>query len=128
MSGIDFFGKRFDVGDVVACLKPGSGTSWLVYGIVMKLSEKTSLIFVDRYGDGEYDIKKLCDKYSDELKASGGDINIMTKKSRYINRRDNKGIIKHPDNINVLTRDEGVYEPSFDEVNAILRKLNNGRK
>ena len=86
------------------------------------------MIFVDRYGDGEYDIKKLCDKYLDELNASGADINTMIKKSSYINRRDNKGIVKHPDNINVLMRDEVAYEPSFDEVNAILRKLNNGTK
>ena len=127
MIGMDFFDNRFDVGDVVACLKPGSGTSWLVYGIVVKISEKMSLIFVDRYGDGEYDIKKLCDKYFDELKASGGDINAMIKKSRYINRRNNKGIIKHPDNINVSMKDDAVYEPSFDEVNAILKKLHQNK-
>lgn len=94
----DFFGTEFKVDDIVACLKPGTGTSWLVYGVVLKLSEKTSLIFTDRNHEGEYDLKKLCEAYLREWTANGGDVDTMIKRGRGVNRRSNNNIVKHPDN------------------------------
>ena len=57
----DFFGTEFKVGDIVACLKPGTSTSWLVYGVVLKLSEKISLIFTDGNREG---VGKTIRKYN----------------------------------------------------------------
>lgn len=96
--GKDFFGTEFKAGDIVACLKPGAGTSWLVYGVVLKLSEKTSLIFTDRNLEGNYDLKKLCEAYLRNWTANGEDVNTMIKRGCGVNRRDNNNIVKHPAN------------------------------
>ena len=108
----DFFGTEFKVGDIVACLKPGTGTSWLVYGVVLKLSEKTSLIFTDRYYEGEYDLKKLCEAYLRDWTANGEDVDTMIKRGRGVNRRDNKNIVKHPANWTImgLILNKGIYD------------------
>jgi hypothetical protein len=108
----DFFGSDFKVGDIVACLKPGTGTSWLVYGVVLKLSEKTSLIFTDRNYEGKYDLKKLCEAYLRDWTANGEDVDTMIKRGYGVNRRDNKNIVKHPANwtITGLILNKGIYD------------------
>jgi hypothetical protein len=81
-------------------LKPGTGTSWLVYGVVLKLSEKTSLIFTDR--EGEYDLKKLCEAYLRNWTENGEDVGTMIKRGYGVHRRDNKNIVKHPANLTIM--------------------------
>ena len=97
----DFFGTEFKVGDIVACLKPGTGTSWLIYGIVLKLSEKTSLIFTDGNRDGEYDLKKLCEAYLHCFTENGENVDTMIRRGYNVNRRNNKNIVKHPDSLTI---------------------------
>lgn len=110
----DFFGSDFKVGDIVACLKPGTGTSWLVYGVVLKLSEKTSLVFTDRNSEGEYDLKKLCEAYLRNWTKNGEDVGTMIKSGYDVQRRNNKNIVKHPDS---LTISEAVAK--FKEVDNV---------
>ena len=98
----DFFGTELKVGDIVACLKPGTRTSWLVYGVVLKLSENTSLIFTDRNREGEYDLKKLCEAYLRNWTENGEDVDTMIKRGYGVNRRDNKNIVKHPANWTIM--------------------------
>ena len=97
----DFFGTEFKVGDIVACLKPGTGTSWLVYGVVLKLSEKTSLIFTDGNSDGEYDVNKLCEAYLRCFTKNGENVDTMIKRGYNVNRRNNNNIVKHPDSLTI---------------------------
>ena len=106
----DFFGSDFKVGDIVACLKPGTGTSWLVYGVVLKLSEKTSLVFTDRNREGEYDLKKLCEAYLRNWTKNGEDVGAMIKSGYGVQRRDNKNIVKHPDSLTISEEVEKLKE------------------
>ena len=101
--GFDFFGKEFNVGDVVACLKPGNKTSWLVYGIVVKISDKTSLVFTDAYNGSEYNEQKLKEIFFQKMSEKGDDLNEIIKDKIRVHRRSNFNIVKHPENINVLT-------------------------
>lgn len=97
----DFFGTEFKVGDIVACLKPGTVTSWLVYGVVLKLSEKTSLIFTDRNRDGEHDLKKLSEAYLRCFTENDENVDTMIKCGYNVNRRANKNIVKYPNNFTI---------------------------
>ena len=90
----DFFGNEIKSGDVVACLQKGSSTSYHIYGIVLKASNKTSLVFCP-YGE--------CNTLSDARECfcnfyekHNGNVSKMIKDKTYISRKDNNGIIKHP--------------------------------
>jgi hypothetical protein len=90
----DFFGNEIKSGDVVACLQKGSSTSYHIYGIVLKTSNKTSLVFCP-YGE--------CNTLSDARECfcnfyekHNGNVSKMIEDKTYIKRKDNNGIIKHP--------------------------------
>lgn len=91
---VDFVGNEINVGDLVTCLKSGSSTSWLVYGVVLRLTRTCAIVLTG----GDSNASELMEAYE----SCADDLETCTK-ARYlkyadriydITRRDKRGIIK----------------------------------
>lgn len=91
----DFFGNELYVGDIVACLQRGVSSSYHVYGVIVKVCEKTCLVFTT--GDSDDSCTKVSEEYSRVLvEFCKGDMSEFVRSS-WVSRKDNRGIIKRMD-------------------------------
>lgn len=91
----DFFGNKLYEGDIVACLRRGASSSYHVYGIVVKVCEKTCLVFTT--GDSDDSYAKVSEEYSHVLtEFCNGDMAELLRNSR-VSRKASRDIIKRMD-------------------------------
>lgn len=91
----DFFGNELYEGDIVACLHRGARCSYHVYGVVVKVCEKTCLVFTT--GDSaDSRIRVLEEFYRVLAEVCAGD---RAKLPRYpkVYRKLGRDIIKRMD-------------------------------
>lgn len=88
----DFFGNELHEGDIVACLNRGASSSYHVYGVIVKVCEKTCLVFNTGNSDDSR-IKVLEEFYRVLAEFCAGDRDKLSRTS-WVSRKDNRGIIK----------------------------------
>lgn len=91
----DFFGNSLYEGDIVACLHRGASSSYHVYGIIVKVCEKTCLVFTT--GDSEDSCTKVSEEFSRVLiELCEGNMTEFSMNFR-VSRKNNRDIIKRMD-------------------------------
>lgn len=91
----DFFGNELYVGDIVACLRRETNSSYLVYGVVVKVCEKTCLVFTT--GDSDDSFTKVQEElYRVLTEFCKGDTARLLRHFR-VSRKNNRDIIKRMD-------------------------------
>lgn len=91
----DFFGNELYEGDIVACLHRGTSSSYHVYGVIVKVCEKTCLVFTT--GNWDDSCTKVADEYSRVLIGCYKCNMSEFLKDSSVSRKDNRGIIKRMD-------------------------------
>lgn len=90
----DFFGNELYEGDIVACLNRGTTSSYHVYGVIVKVCEKTCLVFTT--GNSDDSCTKVSEEYSRVL-AECCKFGLTFLKDSSVARKLNRDIIKRMD-------------------------------
>lgn len=97
----DFFGQELEVGDIVACLKTGTSSSWLTHGIILKRLNKTCMVYVDENITLIDDpIFEITNSFMKSFAACNYDLEYMI--NMHSSRKDNQRIVKNPNNETVI--------------------------
>ena len=97
----DFVGNEVKPGDIVVCLKAGSSSSWMVYGVVVSFTRLSANVLMSgEYGESRTSIIAAYENflYMGELPAAPGKFLQFNDNFYRVARRDKRGIVKFIDN------------------------------